>query len=139
MSFEGVSSTTVILAPGACRKGALSSTCCVGNAANVDKCSCVPRVPRGSILSAGCSDTAHLLGIGRPIFDKIQNFAQSTHRKAKGAPKHSQRDSKASQREPKTLQRHPRAAKGTRYISKISRSTAQAAVMLLSQTQTVSH
>ena len=29
--FEGVSSTTVILAPGACRRGALSNTSCVGN------------------------------------------------------------------------------------------------------------
>ena len=38
---------------------------------------------------------------------------------------------KSVQREPKTPQRHPRAAKGTRYISKNSRSTAQAAVMLI--------
>ena len=31
--FEGVNPTTVILAPGACRRGALNSTSCVGNIA----------------------------------------------------------------------------------------------------------
>ena len=39
--FEGVSSTTVILAPGACRKEAPGSTRCVGNVAVCAVCGCV--------------------------------------------------------------------------------------------------
>ena len=37
-SFEGVSLTTVILAPGACRRGALSSSLCVRNACVCSLC-----------------------------------------------------------------------------------------------------
>ena len=59
---ELVQLRTVMLAPGACRRGALSSTSCVDNAA-VSLCVlCVRWVPRGSILMAGCVLGAHLLG-----------------------------------------------------------------------------
>ena len=54
---------------------------------------------------------------------------------AQGLPKESKRRPKSAQGAPKAFQRHPKEAKGSqreRYMSKNSRSTAQADVMLAS-------
>ena len=50
---------------------------------------------------------------------------------AQGFPKESKRSPKSAQRKPKAFQRHPKEAKGKRYISQNSKSTAQVDVMLI--------
>ena len=65
-----------------------------------------------------------------------QGHSKGNHRSPKDAPrapKRVKRSQKSVQGAPKVLQRHPEEAKGSqreRYISKNSRSTAQADVML---------
>ena len=106
--FEGVSSTTVILAPGACRKGALSSTCCVGNVANVAKYS----VSREFCEAQFCRQAA----VRRPICSELDFqfltksiiLPKAPMRKPRGP----QRTAKGTPRHPKGSQRHPKDTQG---------------------------
>ena len=54
-------------------------------------------IPRGYFLCAGIVKWTHLLGIGRPIFDKSEKIALCTPRHPQGTPRDPQGDPKCRQ------------------------------------------
>ena len=58
------------------------------------------RIPRGHFLCAGACKWTHLLGIGRPIFDKSEKIVLFTPRRPKGSPRDTQGTPKGAPRDP---------------------------------------
>ena len=65
------------------------------------------RVPRGHFLCAGIVKWTHLLGIGRPIFDKSKKIALFTPRRPKGPPRDPRGTPEGPPREPRGTPKGP--------------------------------